>query len=118
MLAITMTNSAIAHVNKLIQKRGSGVGFRLHLETAGCSGLRYKTELIDIVNHNDLCFPACEQFNLYIEPKAYPYLKGTVIDLVTEGVNQVMKYNNPNQTAACGCGESFTIDEKFSDEVA
>lgn len=117
MLPITMTNSAIAHVNKLIKKRGSGVGFRLCLETAGCSGLMYKTELIDSIDSHDLCFPACEQFSLYVDPKAYPYLKGTVIDLAIEGLNQVMKYHNPNQTASCGCGESFTIDEKFSDEV-
>lgn len=118
MLPITMTDSAIAHVNKLIKKRGSGIGFRLRLETAGCSGLMYKTELVDTIDRNDLCFPAGEHFSLYVEPKAYPYLQGTVIDLVTEGINQVMKYHNPNQTASCGCGESFTIDQQFSDEVS
>ena len=117
MLPVTMTEAGIEHVKKMLKKQGHGAGFRLYLETAGCSGMMYKTALIDEIDRDDLCFPACNQFSIYIDAKAYPYLKGTVIDFVTEGLNQVIKYNNPNETAACGCGESFTVDEKFSDEV-
>jgi Fe-S cluster assembly protein SufA/iron-sulfur cluster assembly protein len=44
-----------------------------------------------------------------IASDAVTILKGTEIDMVTEGVNRVVKFNNPNVTAECGCGESFSI---------
>ena len=49
--------------------------------------------------------------NLYVPEKWLPMLNGLVIDYVTEGVNSLFKFRNPNATGECGCGESFTVDE-------
>lgn len=116
---VTMTPAAIKHVQSEIKKHHADAeitGFRLYLSTAGCSGMMYKIEIVDHINSEDLCFPACTEFNIYIDKNAYPFVQGTEIDFVTEGLNQIFKYNNPNETASCGCGESFTIDDRFDDE--
>jgi len=110
--AVTLTATALEQVKKEIKKRGSGIGIRLHLQTAGCSGYMYKLNIIDeAVSEDDYCFQS--EINIYVEKKSYALLKGTEIDFVREGLNQIFKYNNPNETGACGCGESFTVDGKF-----
>jgi iron-sulfur cluster assembly accessory protein len=50
-----------------------------------------------------------EQLTLYVTQEALPYVNGTKIDCVTEGLNQVIKFINPNSSAECGCGESFSV---------
>ena len=109
---ITLSAAALEQVSKELKKRGSGIGIRLHLQTAGCSGYMYKLNIIDeTVAEDDYCFDG--EINIYVEKKSYPLLKGTEIDFVREGLNQIFKYKNPNETGACGCGESFTVDENF-----
>ncbi len=109
---ITLSAAALEQVSKEMKKRGSGIGIRLHLQTAGCSGYMYKLNIIDeIVAEDDYCFDG--EINIYVEKKSYPLLKGTEIEFVREGLNRIFKYKNPNETGACGCGESFTVDENF-----
>lgn len=109
---ITMSDSALAQIQKEIKKNPGAIGIRLHLQTAGCSGYMYRLNVIDhIVSEDDYCFD--NEVKLYVAKKDYPILKGTEIDFVREGLNQIFKYKNPNETGACGCGESFTIDDKF-----
>lgn len=114
LLPVTLSATALKQIEKEIKKRGSGIGIRLHLQTAGCSGYMYKLNIIDeIVDPEDYCFTNASKINIYIPKKDYALLKGTEIDFVREGLNQIFKYKNPNETGACGCGESFTVDEKF-----
>jgi len=47
---------------------------------------------------------------VYIDPQSFTYLKGTKVDFVSEGVNEEVKFLNPNVKAVCGCGETFEID--------
>jgi len=47
---------------------------------------------------------------LFLEPAALAFLRGTEIDYTREGVNRSLKFNNPNVTAECGCGESFSVE--------
>ena len=44
--------------------------------------------------------------------EAMPYLDGTVVDYVSEGINKIFKFNNPKATNACGCGESFSAESE------
>ena len=108
---VTLSMAALEQVKKEIQKRGSGIGIRLHLQTAGCSGYMYKLNIIDEIVNDDYCFG--DEIKIYVEKKSYSLLKGTEIDFVREGINQIFKYKNPNETGSCGCGESFTVDEQF-----
>lgn len=118
---VTMTEAAIKHISNEIKKNHvhlnhETIGFRLYLTTTGCSGMMYKIEITDQINTEDLCFPACDLFKIYVDKNAYPFVQGTEIDYVTEGLNKIFKYKNPNETASCGCGESFTIDDRFDTE--
>ena len=107
-MAVTMTQAAATHVQNFLTKRGKGMGLRLGVKTTGCSGMAYKLEYADTVENDDQVF---ESFGvkLLVDPKSLPYIDGTELDFVREGLNEGFKFNNPNVKDECGCGESFTI---------
>lgn len=106
-MSITLTEKAAARVQQSISKRGQGVGLRLGVRTAGCSGLAYTMEFADQKNPDDCEFES-RGVLLLVDPKSLPYLDGTELDFVREGLNEGFKFQNPNSKAQCGCGESFT----------
>ena len=113
-MSIQLSLAAQQQIQKEMNKQPNAIGVRLHLQTAGCSGYMYKLNVIDhVIDESDLCFG--DAIKIYVAQKDYSILKGTEIDFVREGLNQIFKYKNPNETGACGCGESFTIDNKFED---
>ena len=107
-MAVTMTQAAATHVQNFLTKRGKGMGLRLGVKTTGCSGMAYKLEYADAAENDDHVF---ESFGvkLLVDPKSLPYIDGTELDFVREGLNEGFKFNNPNVKDECGCGESFTI---------
>lgn len=107
-MAITLTEKAAQHIEKQLQKRGSGLGIRLGVKTTGCSGMAYVLEYVDDVQAEDVLF---EGFgvSVYVDPKSLVYIDGTELDFVREGLNEGFKFNNPNVADECGCGESFTV---------
>ena len=107
-MAVTMTQAAATHVQNFLTKRGKGMGLRLGVKTTGCSGMAYKLEYADAVEGDDQVF---ESFGvkLLVDPKSLPYIDGTELDFVREGLNEGFKFNNPNVKDECGCGESFTV---------
>ncbi len=107
-MAITMTESAARHVLKSITKRGKGVGLRLAVKTSGCSGLSYALEFADEALPEDIAFES-QGLQLLVDQKSLPFLDGTQLDFVKEGLNEGFKFNNPNSKAECGCGESFAV---------
>ena len=106
-MSVSMTQAAATHVQNFLTKRGKGVGLRLGVKTTGCSGMAYKLEYADAVEGDDQVF---ESFGvkLLVDPKSLPYIDGTELDFVREGLNEGFKFNNPNVKDECGCGESFT----------
>ena len=107
-MSVSMTESAARHVNRYLSKRGKGVGVRLGVKTTGCSGLAYKLEYVDELATEDVVFEA-HGLKILIDPKSLPYLEGTELDFVREGLNEGFKFNNPNERDRCGCGESFRV---------
>lgn len=105
---ITLTEKAAHRVQQSINKRGHGLGLRLGVRTAGCSGLAYTMEFADQKNPEDSAFES-RGVMLLVDPKSLPYLDGTELDFVREGLNEGFKFQNPNSKAQCGCGESFTV---------
>ena len=108
-MTITMTPAAARHVQKSLAKRGKGIGLRLAVKTSGCSGLAYALEFIDAAPAGDDYTCASQGLTLVVDPKSLPFLDGTELDFVREGLNEGFKFNNPNAKAACGCGESFAV---------
>jgi iron-sulfur cluster assembly protein len=107
-MAITLTEAAARHINNYMVRRGKGVGLKLGVKTTGCSGLAYQLEYADATPDTDVAF---ESFGvkLFIDPKSLPYIDGTQLDFVKEGLNEGFKFNNPLVKSECGCGESFNV---------
>ena len=107
-MAVTLSEAAARHVSRYISKRGKGVGVRLGVRTTGCSGLAYKLEYADDIAPEDHVFEV-HGIKVMIDPKSLPYLDGTELDFVREGLNEGFRFNNPNERDKCGCGESFRV---------
>ncbi|CAM4363642.1 iron-sulfur cluster assembly protein IscA [Kerstersia similis] len=107
-MAVTLTSKAAEHIDKFLRKRGKGVGLRLGVRTTGCSGMAYKLEYVDTPDPADHVF---ESFGVkvFVDAKSLSYIDGTELDYGREGLNEGFKFNNPNEKATCGCGESFTV---------
>jgi iron-sulfur cluster assembly protein len=107
-MAITLTEAAANHVTRYINKRGKGVGVRLGVKVTGCSGLAYKLEYADEQAPEDVIFEG-HGVKVLVDPKSLPYLDGTELDFVREGLNEGFKFSNPREKDRCGCGESFRV---------
>jgi len=107
-MAITLTEPAARHVASQLERRGKGVGLRLGVRTSGCSGLAYKLEYADDLHPEDLTFES-HGVTVVVDPKSLPYLEGLELDFTREGLNEGLKFNNPNVKDECGCGESFNV---------
>lgn len=107
-MTVSISERAAQHVSNYMQKRGKGVGLRLGVRTSGCSGLAYKLEFADEINEEDTVFESLG-VKILVDPKSLPYLDGTELDYVREGLNEGFKFNNPNVKDQCGCGESFNV---------
>lgn len=107
-VSVTLTEQAAVHIRRHLENRGKGVGLRLGVKATGCSGYSYQLEYVDTPDPADQLF---EQFGarLYVAPGSLQYLDGTELDYAREGLNEGFRFNNPNEKAACGCGESFTV---------
>ena len=108
MNGVTLTDRAATHVARHLQRRGRGIGLRLGVKTTGCSGLAYKLEYADAPQPEDQVFES-HGIRVLIDPKSLPYLEGTELDFVREGLNEGFRFNNPNVRSECGCGESFQV---------
>ena len=107
-MAITLTENAAKHIRNQIAKRGKGVGLRLGVKRVGCSGLAYTMDIADGVGAGDTLHESHDA-KVIVARDALQYLDGTRIDFRREGLSESFKFDNPNVTAECGCGESFSI---------
>lgn len=105
---ISITEQAAKKVQQQLLKRGSGIGLKVGVKTTGCSGLAYVLEYVDNPQPEDKCIE-CNGCKIYVDPKSCPYLQGTEIDFVRNGLNEGFEFRNPNERDRCGCGESFRI---------
>ena len=107
-MAVLLTDRAAEHVQRYMARRGKGVGLRIGVKTTGCSGLAYKLEYADTVLPEDHRFDS-HGVTVLVDPKSLPYIDGTELDFVREGLNEGFKFQNPNVKSECGCGESFNV---------
>jgi iron-sulfur cluster assembly protein len=110
-MAITLTENAARHVRRQLEKRGKGIGLRLGVKRVGCSGLAYTMDFADAIGDSDTLHEAHDA-KVIVDREALKYLDGTTVDFRREGLSESFKFANPNVTAECGCGESFSIEKK------
>jgi iron-sulfur cluster assembly protein len=107
-MGISLTQAAADHIQRHLHSRGSGLGIRVGVRTSGCSGMAYVLEFVDAANDDDYIFEG-SGVKVFIDPESMVYLDGTELDFVKEGLNEGFQFKNPNASAECGCGESFTV---------
>jgi Fe-S cluster assembly protein SufA len=105
---LIMTPAAAAHIRELVSKQPPMQGLRLGVKTSGCAGFAYVMELIAEPAKDDLLFEF-EGAKLWAPLQAMPFIDGTELDYVREGLNEIFKFHNPKAQHECGCGESFGV---------
>jgi len=107
-MSISLTEKAAKQIAKQLSKRGHGLGLRLGVKQAGCSGFAYVVDYADDLADSDAVFEA-HGVKVVVKPDDLALLDGVVIDYTREGINEAFRFNNPKATGTCGCGESFTV---------
>lgn len=106
---LNITPKAINYFRTQLEKQADKCGVKISIKKSGCSGFKYDINFISEIDEQDEKFSLSDKLNLFISGDAKPFLRGTQIDFVTEGLNQSIKFNNPNAKDLCGCGESFSL---------
>jgi iron-sulfur cluster assembly protein len=109
-MAITLTESAARRVSEHLGRRGRGVGLRLGVRKAGCSGFAYVIDYADEIGSADVVFDD-RGVRVVVDRASLPYIDGTEVDFVRQGLNEAFKLHNPNVTDECGCGESIKFQQ-------
>ena len=105
---ITATPAAARHISRQIAQ-SSQPHLRLGVKESGCNGYMYTLDYIDAPQSDDQAFQVAQGLAVYVRREELPLVQGTEVDLMTEGLNSSLKFKNPNATAHCGCGESFSL---------
>jgi iron-sulfur cluster assembly protein len=109
MAVMSLTPQAVARVNELIAGAGRPVaGLRIGVRNGGCAGMAYTMDLADSLAPGDELVEQ-DGARVLVDPKAILFLIGTQMDYQTGLWSSGFVFNNPNQTAACGCGESIAL---------
>lgn len=105
---INVTDNALKHFTKSLADMPEHL-IRLNVKKSGCSGYAYVLDFVSQAETDDQLINLSEQVRLAVSPAAIELANGTEIDYVVEGINGMIKFNNPNVKAECGCGESFAV---------
>ncbi|MEP1744131.1 MAG: iron-sulfur cluster assembly accessory protein [Kangiellaceae bacterium] len=105
---VKFSEKAIKHLHKQVINQ-SAAGIMFNVKESGCSGFKYLLELAHEVDPDANTYPLTEELVLYVKPEIIELIRGTEVDYIQEGVNHRLDFQNPNATASCGCGESFSV---------
>ena len=106
---MTLTDAAANRVKDIIGRAERPiVGVRVGVKNGGCAGMSYTMEYAEAKNAHDEVVED-KGVTVLIDPKAVLFLLGTEMDFQTTKLASQFVFNNPNQTSACGCGESVAI---------
>lgn len=102
--------AAARHLQRHLQKSPQSIGVHIGVKDSGCSGYAYVLDLTATEPAAALQVRVDDRLTLFIDLKSIPALAGSTLRLVKEGLNETLKFDNPNAGSYCGCGESFTVD--------
>ena len=104
-----LTDAAALRIKDVMARADKPVaGVRVGVKNGGCAGMEYTMEYAEAVKPNDEVVED-KGVKILIDPKAVLFLLGTEMDYKTEKLSAQFVFNNPNQTSACGCGESVQL---------
>lgn len=114
---MTLTDAAARRVREIIQSSDQLiVGLKVGVKNGGCAGMEYTLDYaesfeagVDVIEDKGV--------KIVIDPKAILFLLGTEMDYEVTKLSSGFVFNNPNQTSACGCGESVAITPLTQDDM-
>ena len=106
---VRLTDAAAARIAEIMAgAEGKYLGVRVGVTNGGCAGMSYTMAYAEDAKPLEEVMEE-KGVKIFIDPKAILFLIGTEMDFVQEKLGSRFVFNNPNQTAACGCGESVSI---------
>jgi len=106
---VKLSEAAATRIREIMESsEGAYQGVRVGVTNGGCAGMSYTMDYADKANPYDEVIED-KGVRIFIDPKAIMFLLGTEMDYVRDKLAARFVFNNPNQTAACGCGESVSI---------
>src|SRR5665213_4245077 len=112
---VTLTEAAAERVREIMGKAEKPYdGLRVGVKNGGCAGQEYVLEYAEAANPLDEVVED-KGVTILVEPKAVLFLIGTVVDYDVSRLSAKFTFRNPNETDACGCGESVTIEPAAPD---
>ena len=106
---MTLTEAAADRVKAIVENSSAEAqGIRVSIRKGGCAGMEYAVDLVSEPKAKD-DFIERDGAKVWIDPAAVLYLLGTQMDFETTKLRSGFVFNNPNQTSACGCGESVEL---------
>ena len=105
---VTLSESAANRIRAILAKQPDKSYLRVSVEGGGCSGFSYKFDLDDTANDDDLVVTR-DGVSVLVDEMSLEFMAGSEIDFSTELIGAAFKINNPNATAGCGCGTSFSV---------
>ena len=105
---VSLSENAAKQINAIMAKQGVDKYLRVAVEGGGCSGFQYKFGFADAPNKDDLVLER-DGAKVVIDDMSLEFLAGSEIDYTNELIGSAFKIHNPNATAGCGCGTSFSI---------
>src|SRR5437763_4345903 len=106
--SVILTERAARRIGEILKSEPAGAMLRVSVEGGGCSGFQYKFDIARDRADDDLVLER-ENAVVLIDPMSVNYMAGSQIDFVDDLIGQSFKINNPQATANCGCGTSFSI---------
>jgi iron-sulfur cluster assembly protein len=105
---VTLTDSAAERVREILSERDEGY-LRVGVKNGGCAGMEYEMDYVSEISPLDEVVED-KDVTIVVDSKAVLFILGSVIDYETTMMHSKFVFNNPNQTDACGCGISVTIE--------
>jgi iron-sulfur cluster assembly accessory protein len=106
--AITISERAARRISRILSGEPQGTVLRVSVSGGGCSGFQYGFDLDRALAPEDIVVER-DGAVVAIDPVSLPYMGGSEIDFVDDLIGQSFQISNPNATASCGCGTSFSI---------
>ena len=105
---VIVTERAARRIGEILQKEPAGTMLRVSVEGGGCSGFQYRFDLVSESAPDDLILER-DGARVVVDPVSLGFVQGSEIDFTDDLIGAQFKINNPNVTAACGCGTSFSV---------
>ena len=106
---LTLTDNAIQAIDRFIKGADTPIaGLRISVQGGGCSGFQYGMSLEESSEMTDTVVTFGE-VKVFIDPQSAPMLEGVKLDFVDGLEGSGFKFENPNATNSCGCGNSFSV---------